>query len=249
LDAGSPITGTGGTRTVTTGTGGAIDVPTGGAFNRGTGGAGNATGIFDCTSSTPIPDLSSAQMGDACVSGSSCCVTEQYANNASLGRACVNDHMMVVNVLDLDSIDHAVDWKPDPSASWSNCADALANGHSSDTCTWNGGACSRPTSDPCCIDITECYDFGGGPIVERKRLCAPGCSNVTPDLSQPVMTACPTSSNFYGPCNFAAPCRGDFVCDSVQRLPITDPKVTFLNGTLWCANGVLAGGAYPTNLE
>ncbi len=226
LDAGNPLTGTGGASSMSDA-----------GVNLATGGAGNTNTINVCN----IPDSVTAtlQMGQACAPES--CIPGGCfsAGNGSI-RMCSEGRVQTLTATRLDSTCPTC-----TKGTWSDCNTALANGATTgDTCNWIGGGCAQPTSDPCCVDaIDSCT--GHGNFVWRYRMCAPGCTNVTPDTTLATVTNCasvPTSDSI---CRTWSPCQGNFACyggPGLNAVSFTDSSDADVVGIIWCAGGNLVGG-------
>ncbi len=232
----------------------------------GTGGIANpsGTGVSVCGSPTTgaqaTVDLATVQMGDACSDADACspgpgicvCTGGQIpGTDTSAVLACVAHRVQMVTSIKLDVDGNGAYDAADAGASWGDCDSGLTLGHSGETCTWARGDCSRPTDDPCCIELATCNWMDSAPplppvgILERYRFCAPGCQNVVPDTTQATVADCATAGTL-GICEFAAPCQAGLVCTEVAGgapgVPINDPSVDGVGTVSWCADGMLVGG-------
>jgi hypothetical protein len=127
---------------------------------------------------------------------------------------------------------------------WTDCQAAVATGRTKDPCDWQG-ACSQTTEDPCCAEVAIC-GMSAGPdrTVYRYRMCAPGCTRLSPDSTGPVLIACPgdelTPGNSIPQMHLGQPCNGDFLC--IDRRPASAYTVfDYGSGAEWCAGGVVVG--------
>lgn len=107
-----------------------------------------------------------------------------------------------------------------------SCSDALASGNSGDVCSWQG-ACSRTTADACCIEVAACVSQGVSTnVVQRNRICAPGCTNVVAQ-PEPIITSCADASTAIG--QYAASCSAGLVC--VQTGPNEMTSISDMTNT------------------
>jgi hypothetical protein len=133
---------------------------------------------------------------------------------------------------------------------WTDCRDAVANAHTTEPCNW-GGACTQATEDPCCMVLAICgMNETHSATVNRYRFCAPGCTELVPDATGPVLTACPGTElapgNSLPQMHLGQPCSGDFTC--IGRYGFSSwvsaadyTAYDFGSGVEWCAGGVIVG--------
>ena len=223
------------------GTGGASGVTDAGP-SLGTGGANT---MLDASAPPYWTSCSETQAmtGDKCSGPFRCGGVDQCTINS---RECRNGVIDVMNVTGLDCAQNVGPTAADPNANWSVCSDALANGHAGEQCTFQAG-CSRPTTDPCCIEVASCISAINDQDLRlrRERICAPGCQNIDPStVNQTVVTTCPTGYPLLNPAPPDWPpvvlgvCSGNLVCldntNITQDKSISDQSPMLM----WCANGL-----------
>jgi hypothetical protein len=152
-------------------------------------------------------------------------------------RNCVGGHVQAVTTT---TIGCSASGTTATTNTWSDCASALANGNSGDTCSWQG-ACSRTTDDPCCIEAAICTDYGvSQTVVQRNRICAPGCTGITADTSKAKVSTCtdaPAAIDAY-----AVPCDSSLACTRTGVSTFADianaDNANVINSPLYfCADG------------
>ena len=247
---------------ILTGCGSTVPLGSGDASGGSSGATGTGSYVCPSTLGAERATPNTAQMGDRCDDADSCvpggCVAggdivdkSDPSRSGIFTIACANHHIQLVTSVPIDWSANTAD--AGAGASWSDCNSALVHGKSGDSCTWANGQCSRPTEDPCCIEIAGCawfQDSLGRPpygLVKGSRLCAPGCQKVTPDTTQPTVTDCRAASAL-NICDFAAPCQSGLVCTGFAGtgVPITDPSNETNISVAWCANGILVGNFFST---
>jgi hypothetical protein len=231
----------GGTTGIPTNTGG--DTMSGGGTTgipTNTGGTTSIPGVWTSCGDPEAPGIegmrlfmAQSKMGDACASFGGCGIGDEQEGCLGQYRNCLNE---VLYALTLEHLDCPV---VTPSAdSWSDCLLALQGGHSGDTCSWEG-ACLRPSTQTCCVELAMC----GSPVQQlyRARICAPGCTEISADPSQPTVTSCAGTSVGLN-INLGAPCQGSFICtggqDATGHLQATSADIA------WCDHGMVVGGTF-----
>ena len=130
-----------------------------------------------------------------------------------------------------------------------DCASALANGATGDGCSWQG-VCSRTTDDPCCIETAMCSNrFGGSQaVVQRTRICAPDCTQIAADATEPAISTCAAASSAVA--YYAVSCDASLIC--IRTGPNTFVDIANAVSTdLWepqlyfCANGKFMVASLP----
>ena len=188
-------------------------------------------------------------MGQACTNDDMCnpgaCFSSGTASsNAEALVACRNHQVQIVTMSLLDVPASGTLSPLNDGVSWTDCGAALAGGLTGQACTWPSKTCVQTTTDSCCIEGAECVPYGTTGLLHRVRICAPGCTQLKPDATTPVVADCASAANV-DPCHTTAAYQGDFICYHM----IGDPTVTAysadtsqLNGAMWCAGGSLVGG-------
>ncbi|MBN1606972.1 MAG: hypothetical protein JW940_10090 [Polyangiaceae bacterium] len=203
-------------------------------------GGGGTDGRTDWSLCATDPAGAQATMGDAC-SGNAC-----FANGTcwSGSQGCVDGVLFSWSVEGLDCSEQAAE-APAVPTSWSDCVSALEDGRSGDACTFPY-ACSRPTQDPCCIELASCSTDEFQPAqLGRYRFCAPSCTRVSPDTSKPLATGCEHQG--WGLDLLGAPCQGSFVC--ILGDDVTASTLSPGGGQVsFCAAGLVVGDVLNTYL-
>jgi hypothetical protein len=196
-----------------------------------------------CPDNLP-PFLEAAKLGNACRDAKSACAMNMvgFAPGCSWDwRGCIDGHVQAVTSYTIGCPATGVDAS---GGYWTSCVDALANGESGQACSFTG-ACTRATEDPCCLEVGMCPATGRDPsLLQRNRICAHGCSALSADTSQPLISTCHDAVAAAG--KFGSPCEPGLVCFSNRGLEVDDPTgATFDNNLIlsasvhWCANGLL----------
>jgi hypothetical protein len=239
--------GTGGTTAGGAGSGGA-GAASGAA---GTAGAAPVEGRSVCTGLDPS-DLTSLQTGEPCRDLDVCevnaCAGAVSADGTALFAVCRNHRVELTSQTLLDVAETGVVTALDNGVSWDDCEAALADGVTGEACTWAGTSCIGPSEDTCCREGAQCVQSPTGMtetigLLHRIRVCAPGCENLEPDTTMPVITDC-ASAAAADVCHSTPACEGDFTCyRTVGDWAITEyDAMSQLNGAMWCAAGALVGG-------
>lgn len=227
-----------------------------GGGSGGVGGAGDATGVGGkslCAGEYSQEELVAATMGQPCSDKDICepnacaSIGMPEESNTATFVTCRNRRAQVVAMTLLD-VPASERWAVrEGAASWDDCESALDDGLSGDTCTWLQQTCIRHTADPCCLEGAQCSSFAlltpPEGLLQRVRFCAPGCTDVSPDSTEPVVTDCETAAAA-DTCHETPACEGDFICHRTAGESSVDEytEASGVNGAMWCAGGVLVGG-------
>jgi hypothetical protein len=237
---------------------GSASAATGGATTGGTSSAGNAsdsaatsgggvTSICTAFSRSTMDVITTGQAcsnSDMCGPGGCAVMTGSADGTESAFGSCRHGQAIIMRMSVLDKL-AAGRWTPrNDGVSWTDCNAALASGLSGQACTFPTKTCARTTSDSCCIEGAQCTLRGNDTLLERIRICAPGCTSLTPVSTAPVVTDC-ASITAEDACHNTLPCQGNFICwgkiDSA--LPVVPfSETNGLDGVMWCAGGSIVGG-------
>jgi hypothetical protein len=130
------------------------------------------------------------------------------------------------------------------TGNWSSCDSAIAQGTSGQACSF-GGSCTRATDDPCCVEVALCNEqVADVPVLQRNRVCAPGCATLTSNAQKSPVTDC--AGAVAAEREFGMPCQPGLVCFSSGPNALSDVHgVAFESASLnyatmhFCANGML----------
>ncbi len=163
--------------------------------------------------------MAEAQQGSVCTEQdeTTACGLNLDASGCSWNiRNCVGGHVQAITTA---TIGCPVSQTATTTASWSDCASALANGSSGDACSWQS-ACSQATDDPCCIEVAICADLGVKTVVQRNRICAPDCTGIAADTSQPQVSTCADAAAAID--HYAVPCAASLACSQTGQATFVD---------------------------
>ncbi len=210
-----------------------------------TGSGPENTAVSIC-GSNPTADLT---MGQACTDSDMCdpggCFRDGAGGTQASFATCRNHQVQIIMMTLLDVPADGSGSPPNDGVSWTDCNSALASGLTGEACTWPSTSCVQTTTDSCCLEGAECVagnSTAQNGLLRRVRICAPGCTNLKPDTTTPVVTDCASAASV-DTCHTTAACQGDFICYGLLNTQVT----AFIdtnnpNGAMWCAGGSLVGG-------
>ncbi len=185
------------------------------------------------------PFIAEAKLGNTCKNAPGSCGVLTNNSCGVESRVCIDEHVQAVTAVTLG----CPATRPDAASGyWTSCNDALTNGNSGEACSWVG-ACTRATEDACCIEMATCVLEGVEPsVVQRRRVCAPGCDSIQADATQNKVSSC--TEAVAAAEQFGAPCEAGLVCFSDSPNHVVDASTTDGNqlrmaNAHFCANGAL----------